>query len=364
MRGSKAARGGLGIAVLTGAAVFSQGCASIGERGSSPDGLPHGGTGQFRPLDEGETGIAGPPAGRAIVLADVAVESGMPAGEFLFYAQARALDEAPEPRETHPPNEIFWEAFGPRAIHRASARPEGTGAFDFGPKVLAASEAWEEGEVYDPWAVASDGGPVRLYYAAAGGIGVAEAPSLDARFSKLPGPILTASDAGGHTPRRPSVVRGVDGSWWMYFSAGTSLFAARSSDGVRFSVVEGLSFVHADGESDQEASDEVAMIHPAAVRVDTPAGRTLIRLYFESVRADGARKAYVAGSEDGLRFVRHPRPAMAQDDVRFVAPILLDWRTTLLYANVPHVRRGRQTRAIVVTVSPAGERLSPDGEND
>jgi len=351
------------IVALAALALCDVACSSIGDPGGTPDGLPHGGTGQFRMLQRDETGISGPLAGRAIVLIDIAVESAMPAGGHLFYAQAPLLDEPPELPEDHPPGEVFWEAFGPRTIHRGAAREEGTGAYDYGPEVLAATEGWEGDEVFDPWAVVDDDGTARLYYAAAGGIGVAEASSVDGTFSRAAGPIVAPEDAGGEPPRRPTVVRGVDGAWWMYFSAGGSLFAARSEDGVGFEVLDGLSFEHTEGESDEGASPEVAMIHPGAVRVETRAERALIRVYFESVREDGSHTTYVAGSEDGLAFVRHPRAVMEQTDVRFPAPLLLDERVTLLYESLPFFGGAYQTRAVAVAVSPAGDSFVPEEEN-
>jgi hypothetical protein len=352
------------VGALAALALCDVACSSIGDPGGMPDGLPHGGTGQFRLLQREETGISGPLAGRAIVLIDIAVQSGTPAGGFLFYAQAPLLDEPPELPEDHPRDDIFWEAFGPRTIHRGPAREEGTGAYDFGPEVLAATEDWEGGEVFDPWPVVDEDGTTRLYYAAAGGIGVAEASSVDGTFAKAPGPIVAPEDVGGETPRRPTVVRGVDGAWWMYLSAGDSLFAARSEDGASFEMLDGLRFEDAQGQPDEGDSPEVATIHPGAVRVDTPADRTLIRLYFESVREDGSRRIYVAGSEDGLAFVRHPRPVMEQTDVRFPSPVLLDERVTLLYASLPFFAAGiYQTRAITVAVSPAGESFLPEEED-
>ncbi|HJL18471.1 MAG TPA: hypothetical protein RMH99_22595 [Sandaracinaceae bacterium LLY-WYZ-13_1] len=355
--------GAAALAALGAVALTDVACSSIGDPGGTPDGLPHGGTGQFRLLESEETGISGPLDGRAIVLIDRATESGMATGDFLFYAQAPLLEEPPELPDDHPRDEIFWPAFEARRIHRGEVREEGVGAYDFGPEVLAASEGWEGGEVYDPWVAVDDDGTARLYYAAAGGIGVAEASSVDGSFAKVAGPVLDADDVGGEVPRRPSVVRGVDGAWWMYFSAGGALGVARSEDGTRFTVQDGLRIDFAEGEADMVRSPEVARIHPGAVRVETPAERTLIRLYFESVREDGTHRVYVAGSDDGLTFERHPLPAMEQTEVRFPAPRVLDPRVTLLYASFPFFGAGvYQTRAITVAVAPADESFVPEEE--
>lgn len=333
------------------------GCSAIGDPGGQPDGLPHGGTGQFRLLDNPEVGIISSLPGRAMVLTNDAIESAMPAGGHLFYATAPDLATPPMLPADHPVNEIFWAAFEGRRIHRAAARDTGVGAFDAGGPVLVASETWEGGEVFDPWVVIDDDGTARLYYAAAGGIGVAEAPSVEGTFTRV------VSDPIVADARRPSVVRGPDDAWWMYFEADDGIEAARSDDGLAFTVMGPLTFV---GE-DVDDGVEIGMASPGAVRVDTRAGRVLIRLYFESLR-DGAvegrvaHRFHVAASEDSMVFVRHPRAAMEQTDIRFPAPLLLDDRVTLLYGNLPYSGGPFLTRAVVVAVGPSGQRFDPPME--
>ena len=337
-------------------AMIDAGCATIGDPGGSPDGLPHGGTGEFRLLDSSETGIFGDP-GTALVLRGPAIESAMPAGGHVFYATAPVLETPPMLPMDWPRNEVFWDAFEPRRIHRGVARTEGVGAFDFGGEVLAASETWEGAEVFDPWVAIDDDGTARLYYAADGGIGVAEAPSVDGTFTRVgSGPVLGPEAARTGAPRRPSVVRGIGGGWWMFFDAGGELRAARSDDGVSFTLADPLVF---EGD-DEGTSAEVAMTHPGAVTVETAAERQIVRLYFESVRADGTHMAYVAGSEDGTLFARHPRAVAPQSDMRFPAPLLVDDRVTLLYANLPFFGGAFQTRVLVVSVAPAGVSFVPE----
>ncbi len=327
-------------------------CSTIGDPGGMPEGLPHGGTGAFRLLDGNEVGIVGSLPGRAMVLRD-AIEGAHPADGYLFYATARVLDEPPPLPDDQPPGDIFWPAFEPRRIHRGELREEGVGGYAAGPEVLAASEPWEGGEVFDPWVVV-DGGTARLYYAAAGGIGLAEAPSAGGTFTKVPGPIL---DDG----RRPSVIRGVDGALWMYFERGGAIHAARSDDGRAFTAMGPISL----SGMDEGDGDELRVASPGAVRVDTRGDRSLVRLYFESVR-DGvvegaeAHLFYVAGSEDGVAFTRHPLPVMEQTDVRFPSPVLVDDRVTLLYGNLPFFGGAYLTRAVVVAVGPGGHRFAPE----
>ncbi len=328
-------------------------CSTIGDPGGMPEGLPHGGTGAFRLLDTEETGIIASIPGWALVTRD-AMESACPAGGLLFYATAPELETPPMLPMDHPANEIYWPAFEPRRIHRGPTWTEGLGGFVAGPEVLAASEAWEGGEVFDPWVVV-DGDVARLYYAAAGGIGLAEAPSVEGAFTKVGGaPVV--EDA-----RRPSVIRGIDGAWWMYFERSGAIHAARSEDGRAFVAMGPITL---RGEDAGEGT-EVRVASPGAARVETAAERVLVRLYFESVR-DGiteeqeAHVFYVAGSTDGLVFERHPIPLLEQTDVRFPSPLLLDDRVTLLYGNLPYFGGGFLTRAVVVAVGPGGHRFAPE----
>ncbi len=339
--------------------LLSLGCSTIGDPGGAPDGLPHGGTGAFRLLDAEEVGIVGSLPGRAMVLRD-AVEGAMPAGGFLFYATAPLLDEPPMLPADHPPSDIYWPAFEPRRIHRGASREEGFGAFDAGDEVLTATERWEGAEVYDPWVTIDADGTARLYYAAEQGIGVAEARSVDGVFTRVsPGPIVTDATAG--SPRHPSVVRGPDEAWWMYYDAGDEIRAARSTDGRSFTPLGPIT-LSGDDEGD---GVERSFRHAGAVRIETRADRVLIRLYVESVR-EGVIEGQLAhtirliASEDGLAFTRYPQPLMEQTDVRYPAPLQVDDRVTLLYANLPFSGGPFLTRAVVVAVGPSGQRFAPE----
>ncbi|HEY8428540.1 MAG TPA: hypothetical protein VIL20_09210 [Sandaracinaceae bacterium] len=344
--------------VLAAALAGLPACSAIGDPGGMPRGYPHGGTGQFRPLEPDEVGIAD---GRAIALQNTAIEAAMVAGGFLYYAAAPRLDEPPEPPEGFPESEVLWDAFAPRAIFRSE--PRDNLGFSRGTQVLAASEAWEGEEVFDPWAVI-DGDVVRLYYAAEGGIGVATSTGGGA-FARERAPILDGDDALAGVPRRPSVVRGPDGAWWMYYDAGGAIGVARSEDGIAFARIDAdpstpaIDPIVIEGDDGRD-TEELSVGHPGAVSLVTITGRHLVRVYFESRRDDGTILPYVAGSEDGVNFERHEVPIMAELDVRFPSPLLLDDRVTLLYANVPFRSGGHQMRKLIGAVSPAGESFAPD----
>lgn len=333
------------------------GCSTIGDPGGTPDGLPHGGTGQFRLLGRDEVGIIGSLPGRAMVVVNDAIESAHALDGHLFYATGPDLETPPMLPMDHPPNEIFWPAFEGRRIHRGTSRETGVGAFDAGGAVLTASEAWEDGEVFDPWVTIGDDGTARLYYAGAGGIGVAEAPSIDGTFTRA------SLSAIVPDARHPTVIIGPDRAWWMYYDTGSGIEAARSDDGIAFTPMGPITLT---GEDLGEGTER-RVASPGAVRIDTRAGRTLFRLYFESIR-DGvvedrvAHMFYVAGSEDGITFERHPFPVMEQTDIRFPAPRLVDDRVTLLYGNLPFFGGPFLTRAVIVAVGPGGHMFQPPME--
>jgi hypothetical protein len=341
-------------------------CSAIGDPGSMAEGLPHGGTGQFRPLEMDE--IGGISGGRAIIVVRHAFDSAMVADGRLFYTMAPERQEPPVPPDDHPQSEVFWDAFGPRAIYRAD--PRDNPAFAAGPLIFEASEVWEGGEVFDPWVVIDEDGTARLYYAAEGGIGLAQASAADGAFARVgTGPILGADAAPNGAPRHPSVVRGPDGAWWMYYDAGGAIMIARSDDGISFARIDADESTPAIDPIaitgvDLREPPEISIGMPGAVTVETPAGRRIVRLYYESRRAEELEQVYVAGSEDGVHFERHEVPVSDNDDLRFPAPVALDARVTLLYANTVALTGGLQTRSVVVAVTPASVSFAPPEEEE
>jgi hypothetical protein len=322
------------------------GCAALEADPNPPGVLPHGGTGEFRPLSAEETGIRGTPTGRALPVRD-ALDSASVAAGHLFYAAAVLPDTAPEPTADPVPNEVIWSDFEPRRIHR-SAPTERPGFF-IGDEVLAASQPWQGPAVYEPWVLVLDDGRALLYYAAAGGIGLAEASAVDAVFAPVgDGPVLDAG-AGAVAPRRPSAVWHA-GRVLLYYDAGGALGLATSADGRAFERVTDALPLGPD--LIEDGSREVAVGAPGAMVAVTPTGREVVRLYFESHRDDGRRLVSLAASLDGERFERFERPVVDEDDRRLPAPVAVDARTTLLYVMAPREQSGREVRALVAAVAP------------
>ena len=344
----------LSVAAVLACALVSA-CSTIGSSGDGASGLPSGGAGPFRKLDGME--ITG---GVAVAARGGMVESGMALGEVrggdavLFYAFApsrRGGDpDAGVPDTDAGPGAIDPTRFGPRDVRRTPlGRPP---QFAEGMAVLTAEASWEGGEVFDPWAVSLADGRVRLYYAGRGGIGIAEAPSRDGaltRVSDAPALAPSPDEASGAAPRRPTVTARPGGGLAMYYEAGGDVYAATS--------VDGLAFTRA-GVVARPLSGETRVTAPGATTVTTPAGRTLVRLYFGAHRADGTDVVAFAASEDGLVFERAVAPAFTGTDHEdFPAPLVLDDRTTLLFLAYDSGTRTAPSRSLAPSVSPGSIRF-------
>lgn len=323
-------------------------CGTGGEKSNGGMiGLPTSGLGTFRRLDTSE--ISGRLGVRTAGLVESAmVLRGAGPQQLLFYAIANVPADVPAPDagtdvDAGPPEPDLAQ-FLPRHIWRTNF---GTGpSYSGGSVVLEASEAWEGGAVYDPWAIVLPDGRVRLYYAAAGGIGVAESDTATGTFTRLgTAPVLRGL-------RRPTVTTHPDGTpgFFLYAEQSGSIVAASSSDGVTFDaprLVE-LGFPPSDAGPAQASvgSPGAGVQHP---EVDPPR----IILFFESRRADGSRTLGMAGSRNGLDFERATLPPLGTNlREGFPAPDFIDAHTTLLYFTFANVLDGRASRALTVAVSP------------
>lgn len=101
------------------------------------------------------------------------------------------------------------------------------------PVVLGASQPWEGPSVSGPSAIRA-GSVVWLYYAAAGGIGLAKSTDGGMTFAAQPQPILEPDPTAAWettAPRAPSVAVFPDGSFHMLYAAGNAIGEAVSADG-------------------------------------------------------------------------------------------------------------------------------------
>ncbi len=325
------------------AAVVLASCGTFGTEELEDIDQPHNGVGPFRPAGREETGVSGSPPGRALSVRQ-AVATPMVSEGHLFYVAANPLADVVPPEE--PTDGIDWSLFEPRRIFRSE--PGERLGFSFGEPVLEAEESWEGDGVLDPWVVPLPDGRSRLYYAADGGIGVAEAPSVSGAFTRIgDGPILSAE--GSEVLRRPSVIER-EGAWLMYFDTGAGIALAESADGVSFTRMPGV-LPLGRGQL-RDVPDEVRVGGPAAVVAETPSGRRIVRLYLESHREDGTSAISLAASLDGRTFERLERPVVEADDAAEPGPVIVDRRVSLLYHTVPRVQSDLEMRALVVGIAP------------
>jgi hypothetical protein len=142
--------------------------------------------------------------------------------------------------------------------------------------VLAADRAWEGTDLAGPSAVRV-GPQLWLYYAGAGGVGLAVSDDGLA-FTKTGAPVLAPDarvDWETTPPHAPSVARMPDGSWRMFYGAGQSIGEATSADGERWTR-SGTGPVLAPGESFDAAQVDDPVVLPRI----TPAGRLQLRVLY------------------------------------------------------------------------------------
>ncbi|MDH5491185.1 MAG: hypothetical protein OEY14_04475 [Myxococcales bacterium] len=350
-------------------------CAMLGDETRFPFRVTTSGVGPFRQLESYETGVTLAPKGQAVASRSVAMQSGMVAEGQLFFAAAPMLMDAPPRDESLAEWEIDPLQIEPLRLMRARAI-EQTGTlggrtvplrgFQEPTLLLEASEAWEGSELFDPHLVILDDGRARLYYAAAGGIGVAEASSAEGAFSRIGSePILDqAQGAGPESPRSPSLLRMSDGRWWMYYDAGDGIRLASSEDGLRFAPIDGDETTAELDPLRLEApaeSLERGLGMPSALVAETPSGRRLIRLYFE-VRLDEGPLVSMAASEDGVHFERYEGASFAIDAPGAPRVQLLEGGQTLLLASQARAQLGIQLRALVFAVTPSAHLFADEPE--
>lgn len=222
----------LGVLLLGSLAL---GCSTIAEAGGGEDNLPNAGAGPFREIDNEELG-----SGRAApyVLRD---DDDFPRDPAILDADG---DLATLEAWAYVPHTVFAEDEEPNAaalsneIIRQVALDGRSFARQF-EVVLTPAEDWEMGTLGRP-TVIRQGGVIFLYYAAAGGIGLATS-SDGLTFTRASAePVLAPVDGWeqGVSPTSPSVVAGSEGSWRMYYevplASGSAIGVATSSDGVSF----------------------------------------------------------------------------------------------------------------------------------
>jgi len=211
-------------------------CATIPEPAGGDVGLPNAGAGPFRPLTSTEIGNnrSGPNGltdsrGYARDIAVIDLDGKPDTFDVAGFVAASITVNGMDPTPASPTRTIVrYGALDGRSFDHAAL------------VVLTPDAAWEGGVLEAP-AVVRAGSELFLYYAAAGGIGVARGDAAGMSFTKVPGPVLAPVAGGweaGTTPRSPGVVKLDDGTFLMFYevplTSGSVLGEARSSDGVSF----------------------------------------------------------------------------------------------------------------------------------
>lgn len=335
------------------ALILLSACATIGDEAAFP-GPVESGIGPFRPLNEAELGVEASPTGR-IVPEGQGVGRAMMTSSSLWYAAADPLDPTPERDGTLPAFEVDWAQFAPRAIYASPSLAPTRYSYEAGTVVLEATEPWQGGAVFDPWAVEMSDGSVQLYFASEGGIGVATR-SAGGSFG-APRQVL-------ENARAPSVVE-FDDLTVLYFERDGRIGYAKSLDaGVTFDVADEAVDIPERPRADEDPV-ELSQHSPGAVVVTSPTGRTSLRLYFESRFDDDSSGISVAATIDAHTYDRFGGDLFGDNGVLagnagqptpFVeAP---DAPTLLTFTQVVR-REENQFRAIVGAITPARIELIP-----
>jgi hypothetical protein len=274
----RSGRGAALVVVIAAAVLSLSACATLPEPGGGDKDLPNAGAGPFRALRLEEVGNS---RSAPQVLFDRDTFPRDPAvvdldGDPATLEVAGYFGAVPEgsPPDAPTTGLVRYGAIDGRSFDRAA------------DVVLEPAEAWEGGILGAPSALRFQG-EIWLYYAAAGGIGLAR--SADGRvFTREPDPVLTPDAAGweqGAVPRSPGVVELWDGSLRMFYEvpgpAGSRIGEARSGDGVLWTRVgEGPALEPAADTED--AYDGASVGAPYPVTALSATGERILRVYYSA----------------------------------------------------------------------------------
>ncbi|EYF02491.1 hypothetical protein [Chondromyces apiculatus] len=345
------------------------GCATLPSTSPGDDALPNAAAGPFRAIAQEELGATRVAPftinddtsftrDPSVVDADgdpgTAVASG--------YFSATRVPEGETADPAAPPNAVVHhQAEDGRSFGRRAT------------VVLEPEAAWEGDSVGAPSALRVEG-EVWLYYAAAGGIGLARS-SDGLAFTREEGPVLVAAPGGweqGVVPAAPGVVRLPEGSFRMFYEvalpSGMAIGEARSADGIqweRLGNAPALAPSPPAEEGEESPYDDAGVGAPAPALAISATGRPILRVYHAATsRAGRATIGLAARFLDG-----------AGNDAplsRAIAPVFggsasvlasAPWVTThaglsLLFAN-QRVDEDPAYPAVAVGVAPADGALPP-----
>lgn len=295
----------MGAALVLAWAWLLPACASLAGGAGGDVDLPNAAAGPFRALRAGELGNARS-APNALEDDDTSPRDasvidldGDPAT--LDVAGYFAANTKDKPAPSPPTTIVRYDAIDARSFDRSAV------------VVLDAAQGWEGGVLGSPSALRV-GQEIWLYYAAAGGVGLARS-SDGFSFSREAAPVL-APDAGGWekgaTPRSPGVAVLWDGSFRMFYEIdpamdGRSVIGeARSDDGITWTRVGDRALLEpstppAEGSADVDPPyDSGSVGSPFPVVVTSTAGERILRVYYG---AEGSESMNSAGEMERPRVI-------------------------------------------------------------
>jgi len=285
--------------------VAAAGCATLADGAPGLDNPPSARAGPFRLLGPGELG-----QGRAAPFAmDVQKTS-------LRDPCILDIDGDPSTLEVEgyfaASDEDAGADANPTSIVRVGAL-DGR-SFDRMPvTMLTATEAWEGGTVGAP-SVIADGARRRLYYSAAGGIGLAESEDGQS-FTSRDAPVIASVPWADGPPRSPSVVTLPNGSYRLFFEAtqggAAAIGEAKSTDGIAWDVLEEPALTHGPSGS----LDASGVASPAATVATSAEGRKILYVYYSGKGDDGKRSITLAA-----RFLAEPDAPLEKGNKSVYSP--------------------------------------------
>ncbi len=267
-------------------------CATIPEPGGGGENLPSAVAGPFRALLQDELGnnrVAPNAVDDDVFSRDpsvIDVDGDPTTLAVAGYFGAAVAQGGVKPAATDPTRAILrFGALDGRSFDQAAE------------VVLAPTEAWEGGVIGQPCAL-HVGAEIWLFYAAAGGIGLAKSSDGHA-FTRVPGPVLGPNIIGWDrdaVPSSPGVVEYPDGSLRMFYEVAigpdsTAIGEASSSDGITWAR-RGFGPALAPSAPGTDADppyDDASVGSPAPAIVTSGTGRAILRVYHGARNHLGAR---------------------------------------------------------------------------
>jgi hypothetical protein len=362
------------LCLLALAALVGGACATIGSPAGGDEGLPTAHVGPFRELTTQEE-----PDVPSIVLdsfrypvrepSALAADPTDPSSMDVYLYAVAAMSSGATSSDV-----IFrTRASDGRSFYGTALDPDSS---HVPPVVLTATLPWEGASVSGPSALRV-GSEIYLYYAAAGGVGLARS-SDGLHFDKTGAPVLALDGAAAWEttpPSAPSVAVLPDGTFDMMYSAGVSIGEATSLDGITFTRVDGdpstpgldpvfspLGGAPAAPDAASGPFDTGQVADPCVLPYVSPAGRLVVRVLYtgyDGPPSDAARSSAIGlAARFGTtgRLVRQPLPVFSVM-VHEAAPTYFRWSAgEMLYVHAEPVTSSYTS--IVAGVAPATLTLS------